>query len=75
MLYRRMRDLREDADLNQQEVAEHLHIMQSTYSDYENGKRYITADTMAKLADYYGTSVDYLMGRTDEKKPYPKPEY
>jgi transcriptional regulator with XRE-family HTH domain len=70
-----MRDLREDAELNQEDIAAYLHIQQGTYSDYETGKRHITGDTLDKLADFYKTSADYIMGRTDEKTPYPKAKY
>ena len=75
MSYRRIRDLREDSDLNQTQIANYLGVDQTTYSSYETGKRGITPETLDKLADYYKTSVDYLMGRTDEKRPYPKPPY
>ncbi len=61
----RLKDLREDNDVKQKEIAEYLNIKQNTYSQYENGKREIPLDTLWKLADYYNTSVDYLIGRTD----------
>ncbi len=61
----RLKDLREDNDIKQKEIAEYLNIKQNTYSQYENGKREIPLDTLWKLADYYNTSVDYLIGRTD----------
>ncbi len=61
----RLKDLREDNDVKQKELAEYLNIKQNTYSQYENGKREIPLDTLWKLADYYNTSVDYLIGRTD----------
>ncbi len=61
----RLKDLREDNDVKQKELAEYLNIKQNTYSQYENGKREIPLDTLCKLADYYNTSVDYLIGRTD----------
>ncbi len=61
----RLKDLREDNDVKQKELAEHLNIKQNTYSQYENGKREIPLDTLCKLADYYNTSIDYLIGRTD----------
>ena len=72
-MYRnRLKDLREDRDLKQATLAEYLQIHQTTYSDYELGKLNIPINVLHKLADYYGTSIDYLLGRTGEKKPYPK---
>ncbi len=68
----RIRDLREDRDLNQKAVAEMLHIHQTTYSDYELGNLNVPVTVLSKLADFYETSIDYLVGRTDERKPYPK---
>ena len=66
----RIRDLREDGDLTQKEVADFLHIKQNTYSQYETGQRQIPLDVLIALARYYGTSTDYILGLTDEKKPY-----
>lgn len=66
----RIRDLREDSDLTQKEVAEYLHIKQNTYSQYENGQRQIPIDTLISLAKFYDTSVDYILGLTLERKPY-----
>jgi len=68
----RIRDLREDRDLNQKDIANLLHIHQTTYSDYELGNLNIPVSVLVQLADFYNTSVDYLVGRTDETKPYPK---
>ena len=68
--YQRIRDLREDRDLTQREIAEYLNIKQNTYSRYETNDRTMPLDIMGQLADFYNTSVDYLMGRTDEMKPY-----
>lgn len=68
----RLRDLRDDKDLTQQNVADYLHINQRTYSRYENDQRMIPFQILSALADLYGTSVDYLIGRTDIKDPYPK---
>lgn len=65
--YQRIRDLREDADLKQKEIASILGIDQRVYSNYEIGKREIPLHLLIKLADYYDTSVDYLIGRTDKK--------
>lgn len=67
----RIRDLREDRDLSQRVIAEYLHIHQTTYSDYELERLNIPAAVLDKLADYYGTSVDYLLGRTSCPVPYP----
>ena len=66
----RIKDLREDADLTQQTVADYLHIKQNTYSQYENGHRQIPLDLLITLARYYHTSTDYILGLTDERKPY-----
>lgn len=63
----RLKDLREDNDLKQKEIADFLNIKQNTYSQYENGLREIPVSLLWKLADYYGTTVDYLIGRSDEK--------
>lgn len=60
MVYRRIRDLREDSDLKQKTLAEYLTCSQVCYSQYELGKRDIPTDVLIKLADYYGTSIDYL---------------
>ncbi len=67
----RVRDLREDSDKTQAEMAELLGCAQQTYSRYENGKTLMSYQTLCCLADYFGTSVDYLLGHTDEKTPYP----
>ncbi len=66
----RIRDLREDADLTQSDVAKLLNVRQNTYSQYENGQRQIPIPLLIALAKYYETSVDYLLGLTDERKPY-----
>lgn len=71
-MYRRIRDLREDRDLLQKDLADYLNCSQVCYSNYEIGKRDIPTETLSKLAEFYNTSTDYLLGRTDEKKPYPK---
>lgn len=68
----RLKDLREDSDLTQSVVASYLHIKQNTYSQYENGHRQIPLELLVALADFYGTSLDYIVGLTDVKKPYPK---
>ena len=71
-MYRRIRDLREYKDLNQEDMGKLLNCTQACYSNYENGKRDIPSDVWEKLADFYGVSVDYMMGRTNKKEPYPK---
>ena len=68
----RIKDLREDNDLTQNDISKILNISQVAYSYYELGKRSIPIEILLKLADYYNTSVDYLIYRTDEKKPYKK---
>lgn len=70
MKYNRIRALREDHDYKQTELAKYLCIKQSTYSDYENGIINIPVEAFIKLAAYYHTSVDYLLGLTDDPKPY-----
>lgn len=67
MVFENIRNLREDNDKTQQEVADYLNVKQTTYSKYELGKINIPVDVLIKLADYYGVSVDYLVGRTKEK--------
>lgn len=66
----RIKDLREDADITQKEIADYLHIKQNTYSQYENGHRQLPIDCLIALAKYYNTSTDYLLGLTDRKTPY-----
>lgn len=68
----RIRDLREDKDLTQGQVAEYLLCDQSLYSKYERGERPIPLDAMIKLAEFYSTSIDYLVGLTDNPAPYRK---
>lgn len=69
-MYRRIRDLREDCDLNQTQIAKMLNMSQTGYSKYETGENDIPTAILIKLADFYGTSVDYLLGRTDNPEPY-----
>lgn len=71
-MYCRIRDLREDHDLLQKDVAAYLKCTQVCYSNYEMGKRDIPTDVLKALALFYDTSVDYLVGLTDEAKPYPR---
>lgn len=70
-MYERIRNMREDKDMTQEEMAEYLCIHQTTYSDYELGNLNIPVPMLKKIADLFGTSIDYLVDRTDEKKPYP----
>ena len=68
----RIRNLREDKDLYQKDIAKYLKIKQQQYSEYEIGKRLIPINYLSELADYYNVSIDYLLSKTDERKPYPK---
>jgi transcriptional regulator with XRE-family HTH domain len=68
----RIKELREDNDLTQRQLAEYLHIRQNTYSQYENGQRQIPIDALIAIAKFYNTSTDYILGLTSEKKPYKK---
>lgn len=70
MLYRHIRDLREDHDLTQQQLAQLLNISQTTYSRYESGTLDIPSSSLIALAEFYRTSVDYLLGLTNRKAPY-----
>ena len=71
-MYQRIRDLREDRDLQQKQLARLLNCTQACYSNYENGKRDIPSEVWNQLADFYDVSIDYMMGRTNIKKPYPR---
>ena len=71
MMYPRIRTLREDGDFKQRDVAAYLNITQGTYSDYETGQINIPIEAFIRLAAFYRTSVDYLLGLTDERTPYP----
>ena len=66
-LYERIRNLREDRDLTQTDIAKHLGMSQTGYSKYETGENDIPTQILIKLADFYDTSVDYLLGRTDDR--------
>lgn len=72
-MHKRLRDLREAKDLKQKDLAEYLNIHQSTYSDYELGELNIPIPILHKLADFYVTSIDYLLERTDNPNPYERP--
>ena len=66
--YQRIRDLREDHDLTQSECAKMFYVAKNTYIRYENGERIPPIDFMERIANYYGVSIDYLVGRTDKKE-------
>ena len=68
----RLRDIREDHDLTHRSLAEHLHIRQNTYSQYETGQRQIPVELLIQLALFYQTSTDYLLEFTDDPRPYPQ---
>ena len=70
--YPRIKNLREDSDLKQKDLAAYLNCSQVSYSYYEIGKRDIPTSTLIRLAEFYKCSTDYLLGLTDEKKPYPR---
>ena len=68
MKFQRIQDLRIDSDLSQKKIGEILHISQRSYSHYETGSRNIPIEMLIRLADYYDTTIDYLVGRTDNKE-------
>ena len=72
MYQSRLRDMREDRDFKQKDLADLLRVHQTTYSDYELGRLNIPVPVLHTLADFYGVSIDYLLGRTNEKQPYPR---
>lgn len=67
-MYRRIRDLREDNDLTQKQLSEILNCSQQVYSNYELGQRDIPTQILIQIADYYNTSTDYILGRTDKRE-------
>lgn len=69
MKFQRIQDLRIDSDLSQKKIGEILHISQRSYSHYETESRNIPIEMLIRLADYYDTTIDYLVGRTDNKEP------
>ena len=71
-MYERIRNLREDRDLKQEDIAKVLNCTQACYSNYENGRRDLPSEIWEALASFYNVSVDYLMGRTNVKDPYPR---
>ncbi len=68
MKFQRIQDLRVDSDLSQRQISEILHVSQRSYSHYETGTRGIPIEMLIRLADYYDTSIDYLVGRTNKKE-------
>ena len=66
----RIKDLREENFWTQKYVAAQLNVSQRTYSHYENGSRSLPVDVLCRIADFYEVSTDYLLGRTDQRKPY-----
>lgn len=70
----RLKEIREDRDLKQQDIAKLLNTTQCQYSLYENGIRSIPIEKLNILSEFYNTSIDYLVGKTNEKRPYPKKE-
>ena len=72
MQFKNLRAIREDKDIKQKDIARYLNVSQNTYSQYETGVISLTADILIKLSDYYNVSIDYLVGLTDVKKPYPR---
>jgi len=71
-MYRRIKDLRVDKDMNQTKMSELLNMSQSGYSKYETGRNDIPTQILIELASFHGTSVDYLLSLTDVKTPYPR---
>ena len=71
-MYKRIRDLREDKDLTQKKIGELLNMSQTGYNQYEIGKNDIPTKILIELARIYDTSIDYILGITDERKPYPR---
>ncbi len=71
----RLRDIREDRDITQRELAAQLHIQQSTYSQYENGQRGLPVEILKQLALIFHTSTDYILGLTAIATPYPKSKH
>ena len=71
-MYSRIRNLREDKDMTQKDIGNILNMSQTWYNQYEIGKNDIPTKILIKLANFYNTSVDYLLELTDEKKPYPR---
>lgn len=78
MQYKNLRNMREDNDIKQKEIAKYLNVSQNTYSQYETGVISLTAEILIKLSDYYNVSIDYLLDRTNNpqiQKNISKSEY
>lgn len=71
MIYKRIRGLREEKNISQTIIGNGINVTQRNYSYYENGERMIPPDVLCDIADFYEVSVDYILGRTDVKNPYP----
>ena len=71
-MYKRIKDLREDKDITQKTISEYLNMSQNGYSQYETDTNKIPVEVLKKLAIFYNTSIDYLLGLTNETKPYPR---
>lgn len=69
-MYKRLRDLREDMELNQTEIAKMLGMSQTGYSKYETGENDVPTEILIKLARFYNTSIDYILGETDKRERY-----
>ena len=69
-MYPRIKNLREDSNINQTQLAGYLGMSQTGYSKYETGENDISTQVLIKLANYYHTSIDYLLGLTDNRRPY-----
>ena len=68
----RLRDIREDKDITQKALADYLHIHQNTFSQYETGQRQLPISVLIKLATFFDTSTDYILGLTNVNQPYPR---
>ena len=71
-MYKRLKELREDKDLTQSQIAKYLNMSQTGYSKYETGENDIPTKILIELANFYHTSIDYLLEQTNEPKPYKK---
>ena len=71
-MYNRIRELREDKDLSQRQIGQILNMSQTGYNQYEIGKNDLPTNVLIKLSEFYGVSVDYLLGLPDVMKPYPR---
>ena len=71
-MYKRIRDLREDRDLTQEQIGQLLNMSQTGYNQYEIGKNDVPTKILIELAKFYNTSIDYILELTDEQKPYPR---